>query len=303
MIKLYMVPQLTCVMLLALLPVGNAVAAIYSTDFPLTENPISEGGNWINGGTVGLDWTNVAVSSGLAHGTQNGSVSYNDSTALLTGTWGSNQTVQATVHVGTRPTPGNYIEVELRLRSNLSAHSCTGYECNYSMAANGNGPYTQIVRWNGALGNFTQLASQGINQIADGTVVSAGVVGNTITTYTNGVALFSVTDATFTSGNPGMGFFSQSSGSNDSGFTGYTATDNIDPIDPPLILNPAVTNGQFGFFFLTVSGQSYTIQQFTSLTNANTGRYFHLTGMGVPYHFSLPLTNVQPSSFFRVQVP
>jgi len=41
----------------------------YSTVFPLNENPISESGNWINDGTVGLDWTNVATASGLVHGT------------------------------------------------------------------------------------------------------------------------------------------------------------------------------------------------------------------------------------------
>src|SRR5260221_2997308 len=42
----------------------------YSTSFPLTENPISEGGRWVNGGLLGLDWTNVSTTPGLAIGHQ-----------------------------------------------------------------------------------------------------------------------------------------------------------------------------------------------------------------------------------------
>jgi hypothetical protein len=33
----------------------TAGATTYSTTFPGTENPISESGNWVNGGTTGLD--------------------------------------------------------------------------------------------------------------------------------------------------------------------------------------------------------------------------------------------------------
>jgi len=33
----------------------------YSTDFPLEEDPISEGGMWINGKADGIDWTDVAT--------------------------------------------------------------------------------------------------------------------------------------------------------------------------------------------------------------------------------------------------
>ena len=205
----------------------KVMAGTYTTDFPLAENPISEGGNWINGGVVGIDWTNVATINGYAHGTENGTISYNDSTALLAGTWGSDQTVQATVRVGTRPTSGNYKEVELRLRSSLSAHNCTGYECNFSMAANSNNPYAQIVRWNGAVSNFTYLGSISIPQINSGDVVKAVASVNTITTYVNGTALFSVTDGTYMNGSPGIGFYLQGSGKNNSGFTNFTATDGI----------------------------------------------------------------------------
>src|SRR5208337_935597 len=72
----------------------------YTTNFPLTENPISEGGRWINGGTVGLDWTNVRTTPGLAFGTElSTSTNDDDSAAVLSGTWGPNQTVTAAVHM------------------------------------------------------------------------------------------------------------------------------------------------------------------------------------------------------------
>jgi hypothetical protein len=38
---------------------GDGINGSYSTTFPLTENPISEGGSWTNGGATGLDWANV----------------------------------------------------------------------------------------------------------------------------------------------------------------------------------------------------------------------------------------------------
>src|SRR6266576_6984906 len=47
----------------ARLHAANTVAAekhrTYSTRFPSAENPVSEGGNGINGETAGMDWANV----------------------------------------------------------------------------------------------------------------------------------------------------------------------------------------------------------------------------------------------------
>jgi hypothetical protein len=106
----------------------------YSTDFPGTQNPISEGGQWLNGQTDGLDWTNVRTIPGFAFGTEVGGKrlapqKYDDSTALLKGTWAPNQTVQGTVHSVNPNRDGKvYEEVELRLRSSISPHNCTGYE-------------------------------------------------------------------------------------------------------------------------------------------------------------------------------
>ena len=34
----------------------------YSTTFPATEDPLSDGGQWIDGGTTGVDWHDVQTS-------------------------------------------------------------------------------------------------------------------------------------------------------------------------------------------------------------------------------------------------
>src|SRR5262249_26630003 len=54
----------------------------YSTRFQLDEDPISEGGKWINGGNDGIDWFNVITKNGVAYGavTQG---AYTDPTSLL----------------------------------------------------------------------------------------------------------------------------------------------------------------------------------------------------------------------------
>ncbi len=200
----------------------------YFTNFPGTENPISEGGHWVNGKTAGLDWADVATVPGLAFGLQSGSNGYDDATALLTGTWGPDQTVTATVR-SVNPMGGSvYEEVEIRLRSSLSAHLNTGYEIFFRCVKDSSS-YVQIVRWNGPLNDFTYLAdNRGMQYgISDGDVISATAIGNVITAYLNGVQVARVIDNTYPAGSPGMGFFLQgTTGVNgDFGFTSFTATD------------------------------------------------------------------------------
>jgi len=209
---------------LALSTVG--FSQTYTTKFPLTENPISEGGKWINGGTVGLDWTNVSTTPGLAIGHEGGIVDYTDATALLTGTWGPDQSAMATVYT-VNQNDGCYQEVELRLRSSLAAHSATGYEISEKCSIT-TGAYLIIVRWNGPVGNFTILkeldgAAYGIR---NGDSVRATIVGNVITAYINGVQMAQATDTTFKTGSPGMGFnLHGCTGDNgDYGFTSFTAS-------------------------------------------------------------------------------
>src|ERR1700675_1300709 len=226
--------------------VTNTSLRPYSTSFPLTENPVSLGGNWINGGSTGLDWGNSRTTPGLAFGTVvSGAPPYNDSTAVLAGTWASNQMAQATVYT-VNQTHAIYEEVELRLRSTITAHSITGYEFDYRCTADGS-QYVVIVRWNGPLNDFTYLSSisapigPGLHK-GDGVMATA--VGSTLTAYINGVKIVQVTDSTYSDGSPGMGFYNQGgtlANNSDYGFTSFTATDNLtsDALPPSSPVNLA----------------------------------------------------------------
>ena len=136
-----------------LLFVPNVDAKTYTSNFPLTENPISENSNWTNGKTIGLDWSDVRTDGTKAYGTESGFGGYDDSTALLTGDWGIDQAVQATVYNAVPGGTGCCQEVELRLRSTITAHSNTGYEVLFSVS----NQYIQIVKWLGAMGAMSYL--------------------------------------------------------------------------------------------------------------------------------------------------
>ena len=190
----------------------------YSTNFPAGEM-----NNWVQGKTNGLDWSNVVNVPGLAYGTQPGTGQYDDSTAIVPGNWGNDQTAQATVSV---PGPtGSVAEVELRLRTSISAHAITGYEFNASVSAAG-GAYMQIVRWNGPSGSFTYLGEAAV-LAHSGDTLMATAKGNILTWYKNGVAVCSASDGTFPSGAPGIGMYSNTGTSeNGYGLSSFSATDN-----------------------------------------------------------------------------
>ena len=190
------------------------------------ENPISENGNWINGGVQGISWTSVRTTGGMAVGTMPGNgYQYADSTAVLKGAWGPNQTAQAVVVTGNQNVSA-VEEVELRLRTTINPGSITGYEICFRNAAPGG--YVEIVRWNGPLGNFTALASENnaYQGVRNGDVVKASMMGGTITAYVNGVVVCQATDSTFTSGSPGIGFLLDgATGINANyGFSSFSAT-------------------------------------------------------------------------------
>jgi len=230
---------LSKIALMLLATMRMASAGTYTTNFPLTENPISEGGRWINGKDVGLDWQNVQTIPGQSSGTQNGnSINlgiYDDSTAVLTGPWGPNQTVQATVVSGNQNTSA-IEEVELRLRTTISAHSITGYELDFRNTNPGG--YVAIVRWNGPLNNFTGLAGENnaYHGIKNGDVISGTVVGSLISVYVNAVLVCQATDSTYTGGSPGVGFWMSGAAPNTNtnfGLSSFNATDGSTPATTP----------------------------------------------------------------------
>jgi hypothetical protein len=206
---------------------AHAAGKSYTTHFLLAENPISEAGNWINGGVLGLDWSNVRTTPGLAFGTESGSGGYDDSTAVLAGTWNADQMAQAVVHT-VNQNSDVYEEVELRLRTTISDHRITGYEINFRCTSDAS-RYVEIVRWNGSLGDFTYVNKTPGPGIHDGDILKATIVDSTVTVYVNNKKVLQGTDRTYTSGNPGIGFFLRgTTGVNaDYGFTSFMAMDHV----------------------------------------------------------------------------
>ncbi len=193
----------------------------YSTNFQQTENPISEGGLWLNGLTDGLDWLDIRTEGGVAYGTRVGGLGdVIDPTAILTGVWGQNQTVEAGVVVNVG---GAAKEIELRLNSTLTAHSSTGYEILYEVVGT-----IAIVRWDGAIGNLVFLSdAQNLSRaLVTGDVLKATNVDGVITAYFNGEQVAQVTDTTYTDGAPGMGLnnYGEATDPTDFGLSSFSAS-------------------------------------------------------------------------------
>jgi hypothetical protein len=191
----------------------------YATKFPQTEDPISQGGRWIGGKTVGLDWGNVSTTAGYAIG-HAGPRRYADSVALLTGDWPANQSVEEVVE---RRKVSHYPEVSMRLRSSLAKHNFDGYEISFSLKDDDTA-YLIIVRWNGPLADFTYLVNTQGKQygVKTGDVVKATIVGNEIKAYKNGVLMGTAKDNTCIHGTPGFGFNEGNNG--DYGISSFSAT-------------------------------------------------------------------------------
>ena len=197
----------------------------FTTNFDLTETPISEAGAWHRASNV---WTNVSTAGGIAFGTNGANNAFDDSYALLTG-FGPNQQAQAVVFRSpSLVSNGITHEMELLLRFSDAAGSAQGYECTFNYAGG-----VQIVRWNGPLGNFTDLPTTGPGNLGrdlvSGDVIKATIVGNVISTFINGVLRAQAVDSTFATGQPGIGFFTRPAGVADNpefGMASYSASSN-----------------------------------------------------------------------------
>jgi hypothetical protein len=197
----------------------------YTTTFDRAESPLLEQGAWHHDG---LDWTTVETAGGIAYGTQligvarSGPTGYDDSYAYLAG-FPADQQASAVVSLGSIDASCTH-EVEVLLRWDDSAHVARGYECNVAF----DGAYAQIVRWNGPVGDYTYLGSGSVSGgVHDGDIVSAAIVAGHITLSVNGTERATADDATFATGNPGIGFWRGDSGCGafgDYGFTSFTAS-------------------------------------------------------------------------------
>lgn len=241
-------------------------ARTYSTTFPATENPISDGGNWISGSAAGLCSGNPCyydfrATSNFAYGTMPLNAGSSDSTAILNGTWGLNQTVTAVI----AGTSFSAAEAEIRLRSSLYAGGLSyGYEVLFNVG------YCQIVRWEGAVSTQGSAAYTVLydptasipcsttptlgSTIKASAVSTDGGTTTTITAWVNGNQVMTVKDSgqghpvtindAFCSThicNPGMGSFPDAPNGNSSnfGFSSFTATDD-GSVAPPSGLSAVV---------------------------------------------------------------
>lgn len=198
----------------------------YRTEFETDETPISERRMWLNGRADGVDWTDVVTENGVAFGApsrmtlaerraEQGNLDddaaapigdYDDPTAVLTGDWAPDQHARGIVF-SRNPTDEYFQEVQLRLRSTIEPHSCTGYEVLWRCLKTADA-YAEIVRWNGPVGGFTSLA-RGTGAkfgVEDGDTVEAIIEGDLIKGIVNGETLIEATDDACASGAPGVGF-------------------------------------------------------------------------------------------------
>ena len=166
----------------------------------------------------------MRTANGIAHGSNGVTNSYDDSYALLSGSFGADQTAQAVVYRDpSLPANGTH-ELELLLRFSDDNGNARGYECLF----NAYGGY-DIVRWNGPFGDIKSLSltQSGYlgRPLATGDVIKATIIGNVITTYVNGELMARAVDSTFTSGKPGISFFAPAGGNPALlGITSYSVT-------------------------------------------------------------------------------
>lgn len=182
----------------------------FSTTFQATENPISQGGIWLNGGSVVLDSTNVQTTPGLAFATQVAHTSppFDDSLAILDPSKityiGPNQFCLSTVFNNS----ANLREVEHRLRSTFASHSNLGYEvdCTTNFGCS-------LVRLDGPINTFTVLVNGATTNVslANGAVWYSQMVGTIITVTCNGLPVITYDTASdgtkYSTGMPGIGFY------------------------------------------------------------------------------------------------
>lgn len=212
-----------------------AVAAAYSTTFPSTETPISEGGIWLTGQRDATGWTNIKTAGGIAFGTQSGSAAnFDDSVACLAGQYASfraDQYCEGTIHIGS---PVGISEVTLGLRCTASAGQWLWYGTNFAF----DGSYSFFGRWPGfATSNqndyvtLAQNNSSPVGALQNGDIFQAQMIGFTFTTWIlRGATRTQINTGTDTDaaklrkGTPGFGTFNQGhAASNSIGFTRFFA--------------------------------------------------------------------------------
>jgi hypothetical protein len=198
---------------------GVVTAGSYSTNFPGTENPISEGGVWRSQDT---QLSRVQSRPGVAHGVIPYMAGYEDAYAFIGDrAFNANQEGEAVIYRAAGYTPSANHEVEIILRCSDNGSSRTWYEVLWNAAGG-----FEILYLTGPANGFNPLSTSVNNSLVprDGDRFRARVVGNTISGYVNDELRVQATDSRITSGSPGMAFFyRQGAVAANFGFRSYTA--------------------------------------------------------------------------------
>ena len=283
------------VMLVALLFVATYLLArtFGPVTFTVTESILSQGGQWISGGAAGncngaqKCWADVRTFNGMAIGTTRPNM-FGDSTALVAGNFGPNQTVESTLKVTSTPS-GCCREAEQRLRSTISTQWNNGYEVTISVHSGGS--YLQFVKWYGPNGSFDYLAeSENLGSLANAqkmkSSITGGATNTTITVWLDRGSGYVVVPmkrwdngqtcpsgacldfrpatqgggggaSAILTGNPGIGFYDNNDDSySNYGWSSFTATDGIagEPVITAQPSNTSVAVGNTANFSFTATG-------------------------------------------------
>jgi hypothetical protein len=201
-------------------------AHAFSTTFPDTENPLSQGSIWTHGGATGLEWQNIRATGGspgtcygVGAATESG---VEDCIAAIQGRFNTQRHfAQFTVHKPGGYTPPSSHEIELHVGCTIGANSIFTYEMLFPY----DGSFLS-VRWNGTYASFTYQFTgldtvsgdpANLASLVDGDVVRAEFDSTSgspvITLKRNGSTSLVITDTAagkITSGSPGLAFFARS---------------------------------------------------------------------------------------------
>lgn len=187
----------------------------YETSFPATENPISEGGIWQNGGVGGtMPFSNVQTVSGLAMADDYiyGGEDYEDSSAIIDPAFidfGPDQYAEITLYIADGYTPTSSHEVIVALRGTVNVNGPAYFPHYHFLFTQGGG--FQIFWLDGTFGDFTELSptahSGGFPPFASGDVLRCEFQGTTYRVKYNGSLRYSGTSAHIATGQPGAMFY------------------------------------------------------------------------------------------------
>jgi hypothetical protein len=179
----------------------RAVGAQYSSAFSATENPLSEGGVWENGGG---DWAVIQSTGGTARSVTLGA---DCAVRLISPTIGDDQFSQG---VGTFAGSGDlWISPAVRMAAGTNESSYFGA---VNLNTGGSQPGFSIWETTSALG-YTEL-DENSGTVTSGHTFKMVATGTSLQLFDNGVEVSSTTDVTLTSGQPGFILYAENSTAN-----------------------------------------------------------------------------------------